>query len=219
MEKIKLKQIAVVGAGGFGKEVVCVINKINELKPTWKFIGFFDDGLKIGSQVSHFGKVIGNTKNLNLWNNDLSIVFAIGNPNIIKKILSSLNNKFLDFPNLIHPEVFFADKVSLKMGKGNVIVRGCSFSVDVIVGDFNQFNSFSSLAHDVKVGSFNVFMPLTRVSGEVLIGSLNLFGIGTIILQKIKIGHRVKVAPSSVLMRKTKDDCFYMGNPAKKTIL
>ena len=108
---------------------------------------------------------------------------------------------------------------SLKMGKGNVIIRGCSFSVDVKIGDFNQFNSLSSLAHDVEVGSFNVFMPLTRVSGEVKIGDLNLFGIGTIILQGIKIGNRVRVAPSSVVMRKTKDACFYMGNPAKKTIL
>lgn len=219
MEKIKLKPIAVFGAGGFGKEVVCVINKINEVKPTWKFVGFFDDGLKMGSQVSHFGKILGNTEDLNLWKDDLSIVFAIGNPFIIEKIVNRLNNKLLDFPNLIHPEVFFADNISLKMGKGNVVVRGCSFSVDVKVGDFNQFNSLSSLAHDVEVGSYNVFMPLTRVSGEVKIGNFNAFGIGTIILQKIKIGNRVKVAPSSVLMRKTKDDCFYMGNPAKKTIL
>lgn len=219
MEKIKLKPIAVFGAGGFGKEVVCVINKINEVKPTWKFVGFFDDGLKMGSQVSHFGKILGNTEDLNLWKDDLSIVFAIGNPFIIEKIVNRLNNKLLDFPNLIHPEVFFADNISLKMGKGNVVVRGCSFSVDVKVGDFNQFNSLSSLAHDVEVGSYNVFMPLTRVSGEVIIGNFNAFGIGTIILQKIKIGNRVKVAPSSVLMRKTKDDCFYMGNPAKKTIL
>lgn len=214
-----MKNIAIIGAGGFGKEVACIINKINETKPTWKLIGFFDDGMKIGSQVSHFGNILGNTEDLNLWKEDLSIVFAIGNPNIIKMIVSRLSDKFLDFPNLIHPEVFFADKISLNMGKGNVVVRGCSFSVDVDVGDFNQFNSFSALAHDVIVGSYNVFMPLTRVSGEVSIGSLNLFGIGSIILQKIKIGNRVKIAPSSVVMRKTKDDCFYMGNPAKKTIL
>lgn len=219
MEKIKLKQIAIFGAGGFGKEVACVINKINEIKPTWEFIGFFDDGLESGYNVSHFGQILGNTEDLNLWKDDLSIVFAIGNPNIIKMIVSRLSSKFLDFPNLIHPEVFFADRISLNIGKGNVIVRGCSFSVDVSVGDFNQFNSLSALAHDVRVGSYNVFMPLTRVSGEVKIGDFNAFGIGTIILQGVKIGDRVKVAPSSVVMRKTKDDCLYMGNPAKKTIL
>ena len=214
-----MKNIAIIGAGGFGKEVACIINKINELKPTWEFIGFFDDGLESGSHVSHFGKILGRTEDLNLWNDDLSIVFAIGNPYIIQKIVFRLNNKLLDFPNLVHPDVFFADNVSLKMGKGNVVTRGCSFSVDVEVGNFNQFNSLSALAHDVQVGSYNVFMPLTRVSGKVMIGNFNSFGIGTIILQGIKIGNRVKVAPSSVVMRKTEDDCLYMGNPAKKTIL
>ena len=108
-----MKNIAIIGAGGFGKEVACIINKINETKPTWKLVGFFDDGMKNGSQVSHFGKILGNTQDLNLWKDDLSIVFAIGNPKIIKMIVSSLSNKFLNFPNLIHPEVFFADEKSL----------------------------------------------------------------------------------------------------------
>ena len=74
-----MKKIAVFGAGGFGKEVVCVINEINKKNPTWEFIGFFDDGLKIGTQVSHFGKVLGQTEDLNSWQEKLSIVFAIGN--------------------------------------------------------------------------------------------------------------------------------------------
>lgn len=219
METTKLKPIAIFGAGGFGKEVACIINKINEVNPTWELIGFFDDGIQPGADVSHFGKVLGATQDLNSWPNNISVVFAIGNPYVIEKIVSSIDNSKIDFPNLIHPDVFFADPKSLKMGRGNVIVRGCSFSVDVEVGDFNQFNSISALAHDVKVGSYNIFMPLTRVSGEVQIGNFNSFGIGTIILQRIKIGNRTKVGPSSVVMTKTKDDCLYMGNPAKKTIL
>lgn len=219
MEKTKLKQIAIFGAGGFGKEIACVINKINEVEPIWKLIGFFDDGISKGTKVSHFGEILGTTEDLNNWNKEISIVFAIGNPKIIEKIVNILTNELILFPNLIHPDVFFADKISFKIGKGNVIVRGCTFSVDVEVGDFNQFNSLSALAHDVNVGSFNVFMPLTRISGEVKIGNFNAFGIGTIVLQCVKIGNRVKVAPSSVIYTKTKDDCLYMGNPAKKTIL
>jgi sugar O-acyltransferase (sialic acid O-acetyltransferase NeuD family) len=219
METTKLKQIAIFGAGGFGKEIACVINKINEVKNTWKLIGFFDDGIQHDTNVSHFGKILGNTEDLNNWKEEISIVFAIGSPRIIEKIVNSINNEFVLFPNLIHPDVFFADNTSFKIGKGNVIVRGCTFSVDVEVGDFNQFNSLSALSHDVCVGSFNVFMPLTRVSGEVKIGDFNAFGIGTIILQCIKIGNRVRVAPSSVVYTKTKDNCLYMGNPAKRTIL
>lgn len=212
-----MKDIAIYGAGGFGKEVACIINKINEQIPCWRLIGFFDDGIAKGTQISHFGKVLGSKDDLNGWKVPISVVFAIGSPKILQLLVEYINNNKVDYPNIIHPEVAFADKESLIIGKGNVITRGCSFSCDVSVGDFNQFNSISALAHDVKVGSFNVFMPLVRVSGEVQIGNMNFFGIGAIILQQIKIGNNTRLGAGSILMSKTKDGFLYMGNPARRT--
>lgn len=214
-----MQDIAIYGAGGFGKEVACVLNKINEGVPTWNLLGFFDDGVPKGKAVSRYGEVLGGCEELNAWPRKLSIVFAIGSPRILELLVSKIVNENIDYPNIIHPEVFFADRASLQMGRGNVVVRGCSFSVDVKVGDFNQFNSISALAHDVIVGSYNVFMPLTRVSGETSIGNSNIFGLNTLILQCLKIGNKVRTGPGAVLMTKPKDGNLYMGNPAKKTIL
>ena len=39
-----MKDIAIYGFGGFGREVACVIQAINEIEPTWNLVGFFDDG-------------------------------------------------------------------------------------------------------------------------------------------------------------------------------
>lgn len=214
-----MKDIAIYGAGGFGKEVACILNKINEIQPTWNLVGFFDDGIIPSTQISHFGSVLGGCDALNAWSSEIAVAFAIGSPKIIELLVGKIHNVKVTFPNIIHPDVFFADPLSLKMGKGNVIVRGCSFSVDVTIGDFNQLNSISALAHDVKVGSYNVFMPLTRVSGEAQIGNNNIFGLNTLILQGIKIGSQVRTGPGAVLMTKPKEGNLYMGNPAKKTIL
>ena len=211
-----MKDIAIYGAGGFGKEVACMINKINEKKPIWHFVGFFDDGIPAGTQISHFGKVLGNMTVLNQWKDELSLVFAIGSPRILNLLVNKIINPFIEFPNILHPEVAYSDKVSLKMGKGNLVTRGCSFSCDVTIGDFNQFNSISALAHDVVVGSYNVFMPLVRVSGEAQIGDNNFFGIGAIILQQIKIGNNTRIGAGSMVMSKTKDGFLYVGNPARK---
>lgn len=211
-----MKDIAIYGAGGFGREVACIINKINEQIPTWNLIGFFDDGIEKGAEISRYGKVLGGMYELNAWNKEISIVFAIGVPRILSLLVSKIQNPNINFPNIIHPEVFFADKSTLKIGKGNVIVRACSFSCDVELGDFNQFNSISALAHDVKVGSFNVFMPLSRISGGTSIGELNLFGIGSVILQNIKIGNNTRFSAGCYVMRNTKDGMLYAGNPAKK---
>lgn len=214
-----MKNIAIYGAGGFGKEVATVLGKINEQNPIWNLIGFYDDGVSPETQISRYGKVLGGAEALNEVNEPLSVVFAIGRPQILKLVLSKINNQYIDYPNIIHPEVYFADIRTFTIGKGNVIVRGCSFSCDVVVGDFNQFNSISALAHDVKVGSFNVFMPLTRVSGGVSIGNSNLFGINAIILQMINVGSKKRLAPNSVLMTKPRREGLYMGNPAKYTKL
>jgi sugar O-acyltransferase (sialic acid O-acetyltransferase NeuD family) len=214
-----MKDIAIYGAGGFGKEVACILNKINEKEPTWNFLGFFDDNVEKGAKISHFGNVLGNCDVLNLWGKPIAIAFAIGSPSVLEFLVNKIQNPDVYFPNIIHPEVFFADTISLIMGRGNIIVRGCSFSVDVTVGDFNQFNSISALAHDVLVGSYNVFMPITRVSGKVQIGNSNIFGLNTLILQGIKIGNNVRTGPGAVLMSKPKDGNLYMGNPARKMIL
>ncbi len=211
-----MDKIAIYGAGGFGKEVACILNKINEKKPTWDLIGFIDDGLELGTKVSHFGEILGGIDYLNNLQEEVSIVFAIGVPRILKLIVDKINNPLIQFPNIIHPDVFVADEKSLIMGKGNVIVRACSFSCDVRLGDFNQMNSISSLAHDVTVGSYNVFMPLSRISGGTKIGDLNLFGIGSVILQNLIVGNNTRISAGSYLMRNTKDGFLYAGNPAKK---
>ena len=88
-----MKKIAIYGAGGFGREVACLLNKINEVKLTWELIGFFDDGLAIGTEVSHFGNVLGGINELNAWSSKLSIAITIGNPKIVRSIVSKIFNQ------------------------------------------------------------------------------------------------------------------------------
>lgn len=219
MATTKMTDIAIYGAGGFGKEVASILGKINEQTPTWNLLGFYDDGISPGTSISVYGKVLGGIEALNEVQQPLSIVFAIGRPQTLQLIVGKVVNPLIDFPNIIHPDAYFADLRTCNMGRGNVIVRACSFSCDVEIGDFNQFNSISALAHDVRVGSFNVFMPLTRISGEVSIGDFNLFGINSIVLQTIEVGSNKRFGPNSVLMTKPRKEGLYMGIPAKLTQL
>lgn len=211
-----MKQIAIYGAGGFGREVACLLNKINEVEPTWELVGFFDDGIEKGTQVSHFGKILGGIDELNAWPTELSIAITIGDPKTVQHIITNVTNANIQFPNIIAPTVYFADPESFKIGKGNIIQKHCSFSCDVTIGDFNVMDGADVFGHDDVVGSFNTFMPAMRISGEVTIGDGNFFGVGSIILQQVRIGHNVRLGAGSVLMRKPKDGCLYMGNPAKK---
>lgn len=38
-----MKDLYIIGAGGFGKEVAWLAERINDVKPTWNIKGFIDD--------------------------------------------------------------------------------------------------------------------------------------------------------------------------------
>lgn len=210
-----MKNIAIFGAGGFGREVWCIIRKINEQEPTWNFVGFFDETKQVGDVISHYGKVLGGMDELNSWPEELALVIAVGSPK--HTIAERISNPLITFPNIIHPEVIFTDPESMQMGKGNIIQRASAFSCDVTIGDFNVFNGSTTLGHDVCMGNHNILMPGVRISGGTNIGERNFFGVGSIVLQGLRIGREVSLGAGSVLMKKTKDGYLYMGNPAKKT--
>lgn len=212
-----MKDIAIYGAGGFGREVACLINQINEKEFTWNLIGFFDDNPDLkGKMISHYASCLGGIDDLNAYDKPLNLTIPIGSPSIVRQIVGKITNSNITFPNLIHPTFNLADENAFEIGKGNIIQRDCSASCDVSFGDFNVLNGSVVFGHDAKVGNFNTFMPATRISGEVHIGDENFFGVGSIVLQQIKIGNKVRLGAGSVMMTKPKDSNLYIGNPASK---
>lgn len=215
-----MKDIAIYGAGGFGKEVACLIKRINEKKPTWNIIGFFDDNPDLkGKMISHFGYCLGGMDVLNSYPDDLAVTMALGNSMVVKRLIEIIHNKKISFPNLIDVTFYKVDPETFSIGQGNIIQGWCCVSCDVQIGDFNVMNGNVDVGHDVSIGSFNTFMPAVRVSGEVKIGDCNFFGINSIVLQQIKIGDGVRLGAGSVLMTKPKNGNLYLGVPARKTDL
>lgn len=211
-----MKDIAIYGAGGFGREIACLINHINRAEGLqWNMIGFFDDGKDPGYETG-YGRVIGGMDKLNAYPHNLSVVIAIANPKTLRKLVDQIENPLVEFPNIIAPNVLFFDRESVTMGCGNVLTFGCRLSCNVKLGNFNLLNGCVSFGHDVAIDSYNVMMPETRLSGEVKVGEMNLFGSRSFVVQQVTIGSRTTIAAGSFILRKTKDDSLYMGNPAKK---
>lgn len=210
-----MKDIALFGAGGFGREVACLINMINKTKPTWNLIGFFDDGKPIGEDVI-YGKVLGGMEELNQWKSELAVAIPVATPETLKSIIDKINNPLVYFPNLIAPDVVFFDENQTKIGKGNIITSRCLFSTNVSLGDFNLFNCAVLVGHDTSLGNCNVIMSSVNISGGIEIGDENFFGVQSVLLQYIKVGNNTRVGANSVVIRNTKDGNLYVGNPAVK---
>lgn len=213
-----MKNLIIYGAGGFGREVAALIKRINTINPSWNLLGFIDDNQQlypIGCK-NEYGSILGDVSFLNKYNQPIHVILALGKPNALKAVHNKICNPFVSFPNIIGPEAKILDEDNFSMGQGNIICSYATMSCNVKLGDFNIFNNRCSVGHDAQIGNFNTFMTATRISGDTLIGEKNFFGVGSILLQGMKVGNNTTIAAGAVVMRNTKDNALYIGNPAKK---
>ncbi len=214
------KDIFILGAGGFAKEVYLLIQEVNSLgsKESYHFCGFVDqkvkEAVKIGNQM--FPSVVEEVfLNDVRMGRKVSLAIGIGTPlissNILKKYLEFKN---VEFPNLIHPN-FVGHKESIQMSYGNIITAGCIFTVNIQIGSFNIFNLATTIGHDSQIGSYNIFNPGCNVSGGVNIGDCNLFGTNATLLQGLKIESNSIIGAGSVVTKDLAGGYVYVGAPAK----
>lgn len=212
--------LVIYGAGGFGKEIACLINHqmSDDFNAKYRLIGFVDDGKQIGSKIK-YGDVLGDVSFINNFQGTLAVVFSIAQPEILKKAYYKITKKEVVYPNIISPGVVFYDKESTQLGIGNVLINGCRISCDVTIGDFNLFNGFVAVGHDVSMGNFNVFAPSSRISGDVKLTNEGFFGLNSAILQGVAVADRIRLGAGSILMKDASSEGhLYFGNPARKVI-
>lgn len=207
-----MKKIAIIGAGGFGREVKMLIDQINKKEKQFEIVGFFDD--KLYSERINGLNYLGNLKDLNSWNSLLSIVVAIADPKTKKKIVESITNPNVDFPNLIHPSVLIGYD-DVKIGKGNIICAGVIVTVNIVIKDFIILNLSCTVGHDTTIYSYSSFMPSVNISGEVTIEEGVYVGTGAKIINQVAIGNYTIVGAGAVVSKSLPANCTAVGIPAK----
>lgn len=208
-----MKDIAIFGVGGFGREVLTLIQDINSVELQWNIVGFFDDGYPKGTMVNNF-KNLGGVQELNQWNKPLAVVLAIGTPYIKKKILASIDNDLIEFPTVIHPSVLIGDKNFVEIGKGCIICAGNIITTNIKIEDFVILNLACTVGHDTVIKSHAAFMPTCNISGEVIIEEGVYCGTGVKIINKTSIGSDTIVGAGAVVTKPLPANCTAVGMPA-----
>ena len=207
-----MKKIIIVGASGFGLELLEWIKDINEQAASWEIKGFIDDNLTALEGIKSEYSVIGTIKD---WRPAGNEVFACGLafPDIKIKVVTQLKSKGALFETIIHPSTIIGDNVQI--GEGTVIAPRSLLTTNVKVGSFVTFLS-SDAGHDSSIGDFSTLSGKCSINGHVEIGQRVYLGNGSLIYPGKKVGDDAFVGIGSVVIGNVKAGTKVFGNPARR---
>ena len=208
-----MRDIVIIGAGGLGREVQWLIERINNINPTWNMLGYLDDNIEKGTIVNGY-TVIGGIDWLKRREEKVSIVCAIGSANLRKEVISRIKNtNNIEMPNIIDPNVVISPFVD--MGVGNIICASTVLTVNIKIGDFCIINLDCTIGHDDILESYITIYPSVNVSGNVNIGECSEIGTGTSIIQGVSIASNTILGAGSTVVKNISASGLYVGTPAK----
>ena len=109
------RDIMIVGAGGWGREAVWTLERINECEETWNILGFADDDpAKATGSVEGY-PLLGNVEKASQDHPGAAVYIAIGDNAIRESIYRRLRGH--DFPVIIDPSAVVAPTAENMEGK------------------------------------------------------------------------------------------------------
>ena len=208
-----MRDLIIIGAGDFSKEIRWVIERINQSDPTWRILGYVDDAIPQGTLKDGL-PVLGSVVSLLERTEDTDLVFAIANCRAKKWIAEMLKSSAqLHYPVIMDPNSVVSDKATLEQGV--VVCAGVVVMPYASIHEMSHINWNSTVGHDSVIGSFTTVYPGSNISGKVEIGDSCEIGTGSKIIQGIQIPGDVVLGAGTVVVKSLKHEGTYVGVPAR----
>lgn len=206
-----MKKIIIIGAGGFGRELLLWIKDINKVKPTWEIAGFIDDNIHALDGVECDYGIIGTIKE---WipKEDEVFALAVAEPHTKEKIAAFMKSKGAVFATIIHPMAIITQYSHY--GEGFIMFPYSKLSCNSTVGDFVTLLS-SPIGHDTEIGDYTTISGNCNIVRNVKIGKYVFLAAGVCIAQDVHIGDGAYLGLGCVVLKDVNPGAKMFGNPAR----
>lgn len=211
-----MKNLIIIGAGKFGREVFAWAQQTNAHNRDWRIKGFLDDRVEIISKFKYSVPIIATPGSYEPKKDDL-FVCAIGDPIEKCKYHKMLVSKSANFVNIIHNSVIIGENVQL--ANGIVICPNVVVSCDASLDDFVSLNIGVCVGHDVVIGKYCQINPGASIGGGAILRNGVSVGSNATILPSAVIGENAVVGASSVVLKYVPPKQTVFGVPARVVAL
>ncbi len=210
---MKKRNLYIIGAGGFGREVESWIKDIPIEKRDWEFKGFLDSVKDIGSLTYPSDYLIVGNERTFKFNKSDYVILAFADANMREEAYEFLKDK-VSFYSFISPKAIIGK--FCEIGEGAIICPNVVITTNVKIGKLCIINAGSQIGHDTSLGSYCSLMGNVDITGNCIIGDKVYFGTGSTVIPSRKIANQTKVGAGSVVLRNiSKEGKTIFGNPAQ----
>jgi len=194
-----MKELAIIGAGGFGREVKCWANDADGV--------FYPTNFYVSDHIAKPPH-----RPLSQLDPERSVaVIAVGDPKARKAIAGQLRHG-QTFANIIHRTAI----VESEHGDGCVFCPYSVVTVDCKLGDHVHMNLHSDIGHDCIIGDYVTLAPSARVSGRCNIGEGVYIGSNAVIREGVTIAPWTVIGAGAVVLNDITEAGTYVGNPVRR---
>lgn len=208
-------RLLIVGAGGFGREVLQWAEDIVAEGADWTLAGFLD-----GNQAALDGfdcaqEIVGSPESHVIAEQDL-FVCAIGDPVIRERVSSELSRRGARFATLVHPTAIIGARSTID--EGSIICPRVTITVDVQIGRHVVINTLSTIGHDVTIGDYCSLFSHCDVTGGARLETGVTMGSHSSVLPGVRVGESARISAGSIVTRRVRPGTTVFGVPAKKLL-
>lgn len=208
-------KLIILGAGGFGREILETISEINShTNNSYEVLGFLEQGAsrnsgKLIRDLPVFGD-IDFIKEIDT--NEVKFVAAIGRSAWRQNAVKVAKQYGANFINIYHPNSFVSKWNTI--GEGAIIQSQCILQCDIKIGSFFVANDNVAIGHDTVIGNFVHVNPNVNIAGGTIIGDDVFIGVKATILTS-NIGSGSIIGACSLITKDVPPNMIAKGIPAK----
>jgi len=204
----------VVGAGGFGREVMEIFKDQNELKNRWQILGFLDDNPEHQNKTINGFPILGGVSWLSeRQDEEIKCVCAIGDTATRKKVVDKISKGGGQYCQAIHPTVITSETVEL--GEDVIICAGTILTVNISIGDHCIVNLNCTIGHDAVIEKFCTLNPTASINGHDHLEEGVYIGSGATLIEGVRVGKWTTVGAGAVVIDDIPPGVVAVGVPAK----